>query len=138
MNNRVDKTDIYIEFKICDVEYWGVIKNFLDKNSEVKTNAFSDAQNINLSREWIIRTKGLIKKAIINWLKPENGVYIPLKEIIVLDSETGAQKTLNKGTIVEVINCYDDRILIKVDQKYYYLSGKNWIYFNYWFEKTNR
>jgi len=63
------KYDIYISFKIkgdLEEEYWGVIKdimNFPDFKSEI----FKD-HTLLQTKEWIIKTKGLVIKNVLNWL----------------------------------------------------------------------
>ena len=55
--------DIYICFIIDDVEYFGLIENILGNDVNLKSEVFKDSDLIQ-SKEWVIRTKGLIIKTI--------------------------------------------------------------------------
>ena len=50
--------DVYLNFKIQEEEYWGVIKDILG-NSEFKSEVFKDHDLVQ-TREWVIKMKGLI------------------------------------------------------------------------------
>ena len=43
-----------------------------------------------------------------------------------------------KGKIIKVISNIDNKIIFLFDNKEYSLSGDNFIFFNYWFEKINK
>ena len=52
-----------------------------------------------------------------------------------MNVETGKIIELSKGSELEVIRAYDNKIVIKYNNQYYNLTGDNYIYFNYWFIK---
>lgn len=125
--------DAYISFIIDEEEYWGVIKNILG-SPDVQSEVFKD-QDLFQTKEWIIKTKGLITKVVKTWLKPEPGKYKLLNEDIICYSvDTGKMLKMDKGTEVELIRSFDGKIVIKHDNEYYNLIGDNYIYFNWWFE----
>ena len=127
--------NVYVSFVIDDTEYWGVIKNILDRNPDFKSEVFKDFDLIQ-SKEWIIKIKGLIVKSIKKWLEPEPGLYTQLNdEVIGTDMNTGRLIKIEKDSEVEVIRTSENKILIKFSDDYFYLTGKNFIYFNWWFIK---
>ena len=125
--------NIYVSFIIQDEEYWGVAENILDKDSNFKSEVFKDADLV-LTKEWIIKIKGLIIKILKKWLNPINGTYKLINdEAFCINVNDGKLIKISKGTIIEVIRAYDNKIVIKYDNNYYNLIGDNYIYFNYWF-----
>ena len=127
--------DVYISFVIDDYEYWGVIKNILGGNPELKSEVFRDFDLLQ-KKEWVIKIKGLIIKTIKTWLKPEPGIYRLLNdEVICYSTETGKQLRMEKGIEIELVRSHDSKIIIKHESDYYNLVGDNYIYFNWWFEK---
>jgi len=44
---------------------------------------------------------------------------------------------IEKGSDVEVIRSYDNKVLIKHENDFYNLVNDNFIYFNWWFEKID-
>lgn len=127
--------DAYVSFVIAEEEYWGVIKNILSPNAELSSEVFKD-YDLYQAKEWVIKIKGLIIKTIKEWLKPEPGKYKLLnEEVICYSVETGKQLKMEKGIEIELIRSYSDRIYIRVDSDTYNLTGENYIYFNWWFQK---
>ena len=127
--------DIYVSFVIGEEEYWGVIKNAASPDAELKSEVFKD-YDLYQAKEWIIKIKGLIKKTVREWLKPEPGMYRLLNdEVICYSVETGKQLKMEKGIEVEVVRAYENRIVIKAEEDTYNLVGDNYMYFNWWFEK---
>jgi len=126
--------DIYISFKINEDEYWGVIKDILG-NSEFKSEVFKDHDLIQ-TREWIIKMKGLIIKIVKNFLKPQFGIFKSLSdEIVCYSLLTGKLLKLQAGSEIEVLKSYDNKIIFEYENDKYALTGDNFIYFNWWFEK---
>jgi len=129
--------DVFISFKIDDDEYFGVIQNILDRNPIFKSEVFKDFDLVQ-SKEWIIRTKGLIIKTIKSWLLPEEGKYKLINDYVnCYSTETGRALRLEKDSEVELVRAYDNKIVIKFKNEYFNLVNNNFIYFNYWFEKIN-
>lgn len=128
--------DVYVSFVIADEEYWGVIKNIQTSNADLTSEVFKD-YDLYQAKEWIIKIKGLIIKTVRQWLKPEPGKYRLINdEVMCYSIETGKQLRMEKGIEVEVVRSYSDRIVIKVDSETYNLTGDNYMYFNWWFEKV--
>jgi hypothetical protein len=126
--------DIYISFKIKEEEYWGVIKDILG-NSEFKSEVFKDHDLIQ-TKEWVIKLKGLIIKIIKNFLKPQFGKFKSLTdEIVCYSLVTGKMLKMNQGSEIEVLKSYDNKIIFEYENDKYALTGDNFIYFNWWFEK---
>jgi hypothetical protein len=129
--------DFYISFVIDDEEYYGVIKNATSKNPDFKSEVFKDFDLVQ-SKEWVIRTKGIIIKTIKQWLRPEEGIYRLLNdEVICYSVDLGKMMKLEKGVEVEVVTTFENKIVIKYQDGYYNLINDNFAYFNYWFEKID-
>ena len=127
--------DAYVLFVIDGEEYWGTIENILSLNPEFTSEVFKDFDLIQ-SKEWVIKLKGLVIKTIKNWLKPEPGMYKLLNdEVICYSTETGKMLKMSKGIEIEVIRAHSDKIIVKSESDYYNLTGDNYVYFNWWFEK---
>lgn len=128
--------DVYLSFIIDGEEYFGVVENILSRDSDFKSEVFKDYSLVQ-SKEWIIRTKGLIIKTIKQWLQVEEGNWMLLNDSIVCYSvDTGRMTRIEKGAEVEVVRSYDNKIVIKFNNDYYNLINDNFIYFNWWFERT--
>jgi len=129
--------DIYISFVIDDVEYYGVIENIMSRDSIFKSEVFKDFDLVQ-SKEWVIRTKGLIIKTIKKWLHIEQGKYQLINDKVICYSvNTGRMVEIRKGAEVEVIRSFDNKIVVKYETYYYNLVNDNFVYFNYWFEKID-
>jgi hypothetical protein len=134
--NRDDVNyDVFISFVVDEEEYFAQVDNILSPEPKVKSEVFKDFDLVQ-TKEWIIRTKGLIIKAIRQWLHPELGKYQLLNEFLICyDNFTGEMLKLKKDSIVEVVNSFDCKIVLRYNDKYYTLMNKNFVYFNYWFLK---
>ena len=127
---------VYLSFKIDEDEYWGVITDILN-NPEFKSEVFKDHLLLQ-TKEWIIKTKGLIIKHIKNWMKPQFGKFKLLKdEVICYSNLTGKLLRLPQNSIIEVLKSYDGRLIFEYDGNQYTLTGDNFIYFNWWFEEVS-
>lgn len=127
------KYDVYLSFKIDEDEYWGVITDIIS-NPEFKSEVFKDFDLLQ-TKEWIIKTKGLIIKAIKNWLKPQFGKFkLVNDEVICYSNKTGKQLVLPRNSIIEVSKSYDNRLIFEYEEDFYTLTGDNFVYFNWWFE----
>lgn len=128
--------DVYLSFKIDEDEYWGVITDILN-NPEFKSEVFKDHLLLQ-TKEWIIKTKGLIIKHIKNWMKPQFGKFKLLKEEVICYSNlTGKLLRLPQNSVIEVLKSYDGRLIFEYDSNQYTLTGDNFVYFNWWFEEFN-
>jgi len=128
---------IYVAFVIDDEQYYGFIENILSHDPILKSEVFKDTDLIQ-TKEWVIRTKGLIVKTLKKWLRPDEGMYKLLNENVICYSvDTGKMANIERGSEVEVVRSYDNKILIKYENDYYNLVNDNYIYFNWWFEKID-
>lgn len=132
--NGANNLDVYLTFDILDKEYYGVIKNFDTINPEVRSEVFSEPTLIT-SREWIIRTQGLLLKCVRLWMEIEKGEYLAMKDILVTGTLTGNLYTLTKGSKIKVLKCYDNKLIIEQKGIECLMDGLNYYYFNWWFEK---
>ena len=129
--------DAYLSFVIDGVEYFGVIENLMSRDSVFKSEVFKDSDLVQ-SKEWIIRTKGLIIKTLKKWLLIEQGKYQLINDRVICYSvDTGRMLEIEKGAEIEVVRSFDNKIVIKYENEYYNLVNDNFIYFNYWFEKID-
>lgn len=125
--------DAYISFVIGENEYYGVINDLLSKMPTVQSEVFKDIDLIQ-TKEWVIRTRGLITKTVKKWLKPEKGTYVLLNDkLICYDTKTGKMAELQKDDEIQVINSNDAQILIQYNDDQYILVNDNFVYFNWWF-----
>lgn len=132
-SNNVD-FDVYVAFTIDEYEYWGVIERILSNYPDMVSEVFKDTDLV-LSKEWVIKTKGTVIKAIREWLKVKPGRYKTLKDdIACVSNETGRYSSLDINLEVDVIRSYENKIIIKVNNELFTLTKENYIYFNWWFE----
>lgn len=137
---RIVKTEtlkytVYLTLTIDGEEYWGEVEDIIGMNTQFTSEVFKDYELFQ-PKEWVIKIKGLVIKTIKTWLKPENGFYKLLNdEVICYSVETGKQLKMYNGIEIEVLNCFDNKIVIKHETDIYNLIGDNYIYFNWWFEK---
>ena len=129
--------DVYLSFVIDSVEYFGIIENIMSRDSTFKSEVFKDFDLVQ-SKEWVIRTKGLIIKTLKKWILIEQGKYQLVNDKVICYSvDTGRMIEIEKGAEVEVVRSFDNKIVIKYKNEYYNLVNNNFIYFNYWFEKID-
>jgi len=128
---------VYVSFMIDGEQYYGYIEKILDHDPTFKSEVFKDTDLIQ-TKEWVIRTKGLIIKTLKKWLQPDQGIYDVLKDQVICYSvDTGKMAKIDKGQEVEVVRSYDNKILIKYENDYYNLVNDNFVYFNWWFIKKD-
>lgn len=130
--------DVFISFVVGEEEYWGQIENILDKSSSFTSEIFKDYDLVQ-SKEWVIKIKGLIIKAVKTWLNPEEGTYQLINdEAHCISVDTGRLLRLEKDSEVEVMRTFENKILIKFGNEYYTLTDDNFIYFNWWFQRIDQ
>lgn len=128
--------DVYLIIRIKDEEYWGKISDITGIEPKFESEIFKD-YDLYQPKEWVIKIRGLVIKTIKLWLKPEPGIYKLLNdEIICYSVDTGKQIRMKEGIEIELVRSHDDKIIVKYDSDYYNLTGDNFIYFNWWFEKN--
>ena len=129
--------DVYLDFLIGDKSYFGVLKDILGAQPKFYSEAFSDNELV-LTREWIIKTKGAIQKILEKWLQPEPGEWVcQNEEVNAVNLKTGGLSKISKDTQIEVRTTLDNKIIIKHEDDFYSLQNDSFIYFNYWFIKKS-
>ena len=129
--------DVYLSFVINDQEYWGKIENILGLNPKLNSEVFKDYDLLQ-PKEWVIKIRGLIIKTVKLWLKPEPGTYRLLNdEVICYSVDTGKQLKMSNGIEIELVRAHDDKMIVSHGNEHYTLTGDNFIYFNWWFEKID-
>lgn len=129
--------DVYLEFVIGEKSYFGLLKDILGPQPRFSSEAFSDNELV-LTREWIIKTKGTIQKIIEKWLQPEPGIWICQNdEVSAINLKTGNLSKISKDTEIEVRTTLDNKIFIKHENDFYSLQNDSYVYFNYWFMKKS-
>lgn len=135
VNNNLNY-DVYIRFFIKENEYWGVIKD-ITNNPTFSSEVFKDDYLIK-TKEWIIKTSGLIIKNVKNFLNPQSGKFRLINEFITCYSYiNGNIFKIFKDSEIEVLKSYDNKIIFEFNNEKYTMSGDNYIYFNWWFEKID-
>ena len=135
-NNNLNY-DAFIKFTIDEAEYWGVVKDVLG-NADFKSEVFKD-QDLIQTKEWVIKLKGIVIKNIKSFLKPQFGKFKSITDDIVCYSlETGKMLKVKKGSEIEVLKSYDNKIIFEYENDKYALTQDNFIYFNWWFEPVNQ
>jgi hypothetical protein len=136
VKNETLKYSVFLTLTIEGEEYWGEVEDVIGLNPVFNSEVFKD-YDLFQPKEWVIKIKGLVIKTIKTWLKPENGFYTLLNdEVICYSVETGKQLRMERGIEIEVLNSYDNKIVIKHETDVYTLTGDNFVYFNWWFEKS--
>lgn len=138
---RIFKNDsfglnLYFSFVINNIEYFGMIENINRPNTVFKTEAFR-SPNLEQTREWQIRIKGIILKTIKEWFSPERGKYIALKDITCLSTTTGKELIIEKNRKVEVIGSSENTIYVLFNNIKAAITDEDYYYFNYYFNKID-
>tara|TARA_R110000772_G_scaffold2410_2_gene8484 strand:- start:86033 stop:86746 length:714 start_codon:yes stop_codon:yes gene_type:complete len=117
-----------------NTEYYGYINKINGTDPQVNSEIFRDI-NIQGGQEWVIRVKGNLVKVIKNWMSPPKGEYTALKDIDVFNENTGELFLIKSESKIKLIRVIDNNsILINFNDVDYVLRGKNFFYFNYFFE----
>lgn len=125
--------NVYFTFDIDDKEYYGKIEKLNANNPKLTSEIFKDI-NIQGGKEWKIRIKGNLIKAIKKWLNPSVGEYIALKDIDVFNELTGGLYLIPISSKIKVKRTIDDdQVLISFNNIDYIIKGRNFYYFNYYF-----
>lgn len=129
--------DAYITFVIDGEEYYGVIEDLMGKYPTFTSEVFKDSDLIQ-SKEWVIRTRGLVIKTVKTWMLPDKGIYKLENDVCYITSnETGELQKIEKGDTIEVISSRLNNISVRYQNKIYSLRNDNFVYFNWWFIKED-
>lgn len=133
IKNGID-LDIYLTFELEEKEYFASIKNFITQ-PKIDSELFSDPDYA-LTKEWVIKIKGLLKKVIEKWMTiPSNTKWKALKDISCVDYNTGQLIEIKEGSLIKVVRTLNDKIIIEINDTKCILDKMNYYFFNYWFEK---
>lgn len=126
--------DVFFKATISDKEYWGIIRDILGERN-VSFEAYRTNELVK-PKEWIIRTNGILIKSIMEFLKPEPGIYRLLNnEMQIRSNESGKIYKLIQNDEFELLRAFNDHSIIRVNNEKYTLRNDNFIYFPYWTEK---
>ena len=136
------KLNIYISFDFMDNNFFGVFRNFNASYNRptFDTELLSDQRFGYIDKEYFLKLNQYIYKLVFNFFIPEPGMYKNLKEnCLVKDENSGEQKFLKEGKIVEVLGYNTDEnndpfIPLKIENKNFNITGNNYFYFKYWFD----
>lgn len=126
--------NVYFTFELGDEEFYGVINKINGLDSTLNSEIFRN-RLIHGGKEWTVRIKGNIIKAIKKWLSPPTIEYTSLKEIDAIDEVTGELILIPNGSDIKLTRVVDseDKMLIVYNDRSYILNHKNYFYFNYFF-----
>lgn len=138
--NNANIYNAYIEFTIAEKEYDGVIYDVVGPTPTFKSNVFKSGDLV-LTKEWVVRLSGHLIKVIRNWISPDDGEYVSLKgDMLATSITTGRFTIIDENTLIKVVGTDEEenRVYIEVNSERMFLSGKNYIYFNYYFEPVEK
>ena len=124
---------IYFSLVINEKEYFGVIKNYDTDSPKISCECFRDPE-LYQNTEWQIRIKGLIIKILNKWMAVDAGEYKALKDVEVFDNKIGTLNKIKSGSLVNVLRSNYEEITVEVGENIYTIKGKNYCYFNYYFD----
>ena len=127
--------NVYFTFELYEKEYYGYINKINSENPILHSELFRDTSVFG-SKEWAIRIKGNLIKVIKLWLNVKSGKYLSLKEIDMSHKNTGHSFLLPPKTQIILKSSNNDHMLISYENEDYYLRGKNYYYFNYYFTEV--
>jgi len=139
------KLNVYISFDFMDNEFFGVFRNFNSNYNKptFDTELLSDTRFGYIDKEYYLKLNQYLYKLVYNFFIPEPGMYKNLKQnCLVKDEETGEQRFLKEGKIVEVLGYNTDEnndpfITLKIQDKKFNITGNNYFYFKYRFDPLN-
>lgn len=131
-NDSVNAT-VYFSFLYENIEYFGQILNFNTKEPIFKCEFLYNISTFT-DKEAHIKIKGIIIKAIKKWLAVEQGEYVALKGFLSVNIKSGEQCFFKEKTKINVTSSTDSVILFTYKNESYKISGKNYYFFNYYFD----
>lgn len=135
-NDSITAT-VYFSFKYEDVEYYGQILAFNTKEPTFRCEFLHNISPFR-NREAHIKIKGIIIKAISKWLNVSHGDYTALKDFFAINIKTGKQCLFKEKTIINVVLSSDSEIVFLYKGEKYRIDGKQYYYFNYFFENVKK
>jgi len=136
--------DVFISFNFNGEEFFGVFKNFnWYSDTRLNTEMYSDPRFDYIDKEYKLKLSMYIKKILDNWFRPDKGLYTVLKENCPVKDELGNIRYLKINSLIDVkgIDMEKDGtpyIIMKQNEKKYYLKNNDYFFFNYWFEPLKK
>lgn len=141
--NSSNLINVFISFVFNNIEFFGFYKDFngLDE-PKLSTELYSDPRFGYIEQEYKIKLNSYLYRALYNWFIPIKGFYYNLKDHNPVKDYFGQTSHIKKDKLVEVIGYNTDEsnnpyIIIEYNSKKYFISGNNYYFFNYFFEKRN-
>lgn len=135
--------DIFLSFNFNDEEFFGVFKNFnWYGEPKFSTEMYGDPRFGYMDKEYRLKLSAYMKKILDNWFRPDKDFYRVLKEDCPVKTDLGNIKHLKKNSVVEIkgIDMEKDGtpyIIMKQNDKKYYIKNNDYFFFNYWFEPVD-
>lgn len=131
MESRSNGTGLtmYIKFTLNNIEMWGKFNKI-----GIQTYPEFICQDADvLHPETRIKLEGRIWNYILNWMKIKPGIYKCISDDILIYSELGQIKRLDKDNVIEVIKSDEDRIKIRFQDIMYIIKKPQYWWFNWHF-----
>jgi len=132
--------DIFISFNFNDEEFFGVFKNFnFFSETFLQSEMFTDGRFNYMDYEYRLKLSAYMKNILDNWFRPKKELYTNLKQDCRVKNDMGTVVKLKEGSIVEIKGVDMEKdgtpyIIMKQNDKKYYLKNNDYYFFNYWFE----
>jgi len=142
---RIVKNDslhlnIFISFHFDDEEFFGVFKNFNGYSQpKFDSEMFNDQRFNYIDKKYKLKLNSYLKKILDNWFIPKKKLYKNLKDNCQVKDDMGSIKYLKKNSVIEIKGVDMEKdgtpyIIMKQNDKKYYLKNTDYFFFNYWFE----
>lgn len=135
--------DVFISFYFGEEEFFGVFKDFdFSTNPQFRTDMYSDPRYFYMDKEYRLKLSKYLENILDNWFRPKKEFYKNLKEECPVKDDMGTIIHLKKNSTVSIKGVDYEKdgnpyIIMKQNDKKYYLKGINYFFFNYWFEEID-
>lgn len=123
--------NLYCKFNFNEKEIWG---KFIILDINVIPVFVCEELNI-YDIENKIKIVGKIWNYILNWFKPQSGIYKCIAKNVLAYTEFGQLKSIEENNIIEVIKVYDNKIKFIYNDNKYIIKDKTYLWFNWYFMK---
>lgn len=135
--------DIYISFEFDENEYFGVFKNFNGLNDTFLHTELFTTYNIRypyMDKYYFLKLSNYFKKVIEDWFIPKKGDYKNLKKDNPVKNSMGAVENIPENATIKLLGTNINQnnqpyLVIKYKENKYMITGNNYYFFNYYFEK---
>lgn len=125
--------NLFISFVYNDETYFAAIYSY-NQNPTFKSEFFANYGSL-FTKEFKIKFEGMFLKIFKKWFAVEHSNYKCLKETIVTNIVTGQEISIKPNNIVYVYQTTNTEIYIKFNEIKFKITGSNYYYFNYYFNK---